>query len=412
MCGIAFVMKKDGRPAIKQLIKAYEKQKSRGQEGFGYVAFTDGEIDDVFRSATETGIYTSLKKLDSKGILFHHRMPTSTPNFKEGAHPIYVSNARLKYDYYVVHNGVIRNDTFLKEKHEKLGYKYTTEMFKEEVWTTRDETYKEKDRVVQFNDSEALAIEVAEAIENGKDSVDAYGSIAFICMQVEKASPDDNVKIINIFFGRNTNPLNLEDNDHFLKLTSEGGRYEITPHTLYGYNMETKKLTIRNCIFGSTFTSGKTWKEGDLVNGEWVPGHYVDDPVKTQQSLLPARRDADDDFDELPGFRARNYEDIETKLDREVIADTGYENDNRDFLDEEKYESCLTGEETLAELKKMQVQGEKLFSDYIADGNEAEANRLFPYIEEIGQAIDDWKFNLAGQVENPPKYNKNGHEKK
>jgi hypothetical protein len=37
-----------------------------------------------------------------------------------------VSNKMLKFDYYVVHNGMISNDEELKKEHEKLGFAYTT----------------------------------------------------------------------------------------------------------------------------------------------------------------------------------------------------------------------------------------------------------------------------------------------
>lgn len=224
MCGLCFVMRKDGRSAIKQILKSYERQKSRGTQGFGYVAFNDGKIDDVARNSTEKGIYTSLNALSSEGVMFHHRIPTSTPNFKEGAHPIHVSSPRLKYDYYVIHNGVISNDDYLKKKHEALGYKYTTEMFKREVWMTRDEEYMETTVVTKYNDSEALAIELAEGIEANSNKIEAYGSIAFICIQATKDTGTNELVINNIYYGRNTNPLMIDENSSYFKLSSENGR--------------------------------------------------------------------------------------------------------------------------------------------------------------------------------------------
>jgi predicted glutamine amidotransferase len=404
-------MRKDGRQAIKQIIKTYEKQKSRGQQGFGYVAFTKGEIEDVSRNATEVGIYKSLKTLESEGVMFHHRIPTSTPNFKEGAHPIHVSNPRLKFDYYVIHNGVITNDDFLKEKHEKLGYVYTTEMLKQERWTTRDEEYVEDTAITKFNDSEALAIELAEGIESNATKIEAYGSIAFICIQADKDDGNNVIKIHNIFYGRNTNPLMIENNNNYLKLSSEGGREDVKAHILFQLNLATGITTERPCDFGSNITAyeyahkGEHFVHGEYKNGEWTEGHWEKD---SPNQKLPVIYDRGDDWDDwTPRKSSKQAEAIleRAKLEKELEAEIeGIRETNLD----DPYEPVLTGEETKAELENIKRNAENAIADYDAKGMVEQSNEIWIILEEVEEALNAIKLDEAldkvDGVQNPPRY--------
>ena len=268
MCGIVLVARKDGRPATKQLLKAFEQQRGRGTQGFGFVAFNSDEINKVGRSAVEAKIKAELRDTKSGAILFHHRMPTSTPNFAEATHPIYVSNPRLKFDYYIAHNGVIHNDTTLKTKHEGLGYSYTTEMRKEERWVTKDKKYSVGASATQFNDSEALAIELAEGIESNADKIEAYGSIAFIGLKADKTTH----KPLELFYGRNTNPLKLDENNTYLRLASEGRGDEVLSHTLFSINLADGSKHQRACQFGNNYATGYNTNEKYNSTG-WFKGH-------------------------------------------------------------------------------------------------------------------------------------------
>ena len=399
MCGLAFIMRKDGVSAVKQLIKTYEKQKTRGQLGFGYLAFTKGDLEAVDRSPNEKEIYKSLKDLKSEAILFHHRLPTSTPNFKEGAHPIYVSNKRLKHDYYVIHNGVISNDDFLKEKHEKLGYEYTTEMLKTEVetWTTRDGVYSEttESKETKYNDSEALAIELVESIEANSNEVKAYGSIAFICIQTTKNDGDNVVKVEKVYYGRNTNPLKIEDNNNFFKLSSEGNGEDIKPHTLYVLNIEANVVMEAKCTFGSDYVANyKTgkWVEGEYKNGKWTAGYWKDDKDEDDDKIdvkklgvhFAGRPDIDEYEDEEYKKRTtRRAEEIEGKLE-----DEGYDDIPEDYL---------TGEETVEELKAMLPQAKKRYDEYLAKGETENADEYWIIIAEVEEALENWAIANAGQ---------------
>lgn len=388
MCGIAFIMRKDGRQALRQLRKVYEKQKGRGTQGFGCVAFTDNRIDNVFRSSKESDIFRDMRDLTSTSILFHHRFPTSTPNFKEASHPIFVSNPRLQFDYYVVHNGVITNDDSLKEKHEKLGYKYTTEMslVKTSIWKTLGEEYQEsKVDDVQYNDSEAMAIELAESIESNDKEVRAYGSMAFICIQCTKKTETQESSIVNIFYGRNTNPLILEDNGMYFKLSSEGNGEEIESHKLFKYNLASNIVFEKECEFGYK----KTWvynvnkdKEDNKTERVDSMGNHWNKDGKFLFNSSVRRDDTDDVLDE---FEIKNvHSDDKTIENYADLSKKDY--DNERYYDD--FESCLTGQETEEELLKMMKKAEDRFDMYESAGMTKLSNAMWSLIEEIEEALE------------------------
>jgi glucosamine 6-phosphate synthetase-like amidotransferase/phosphosugar isomerase protein len=242
MCGLIHVKKYNlEHKAYKSVIKRFEKQKTRGTDGFGFIEIKDGKVIGVQRAKYEKGIMEKLEKSTADEILFHHRIPTSTPNFIEATHPILVSHDKhLKYDYYVIHNGIISNDDDLKEDHEKIGFKYTTEIIQK--WITTGNTYESS----MYNDSESMAIDFCLSLEN-KTSMKAKGSIALIVLQVEKKSR----KAIALYFGRNSgNPLCVEDANEFFAISSESGK-EIDTHILYKYDYKTKKLTSEKYGIGT-----------------------------------------------------------------------------------------------------------------------------------------------------------------
>ncbi len=244
MCGIIHCKKTDpSHKANKTIKKRYYSQKSRGTEGFGFVEIKNGVVIDVYRSETEAGIMKALDKSTADEILFHHRYPTSTPNFVEATHPIKVSHDSFLYDYYVVHNGIITNDERLREKHIKNGFVYTTEIVK--AYITRKSTYSES---AVWNDSEAMAIDFALSIENKKD-MECVGSIALVALQVDKVTN----KVIKLFWGRNNgNPLCMEDSKEMLCLSSQTGE-SIKDDLLFSYDYEKNELTSDKKDIGEYF---------------------------------------------------------------------------------------------------------------------------------------------------------------
>lgn len=218
MCGIVYVQRKDGKSAVKQVLKRYAAQKSRGSEGFGYIGIKQsGNATRENRFMFEHEVKTALENTKLGTILFHHRYPTSTPNVPESAHPIRVSHAELQYDYSVVHNGVISNDEELKEAHEKLGYKYSTEMVLQ-YRTRKGHVFNDG---IQWNDSEGLAIELARNIEGLSDKTDAKGAIAYIVLQIERQSQ----RVVAMYYGTNGgNPLTVTETKEFICIASQGGK--------------------------------------------------------------------------------------------------------------------------------------------------------------------------------------------
>lgn len=263
MCGLIYFHSELARSVAKPILKRYHLQKSRGNEGFGFVSLSlkDKALSYFTRKAEEKDILSCLSTIRNGGtegqetnaILFHHRHPTSTPNFQECAHPICVRNEKLDHIYFLAHNGVIWNPEELKAKHEKDGFKYNTEIKKQTVWKTSEASEYIEDEESQFNDSESLAIEMALYADGKSKTVNMRGSMAFIMIQ---CTPD--MKATKLFWGRNTgSPLFIEKNANHFCLKSEG-KYpdNVLVDKLYCYNYETKEETFEPLEFETAYGNG------------------------------------------------------------------------------------------------------------------------------------------------------------
>lgn len=250
MCGILYVEKLDHSPAHKSLIKRFHHQRARGTEGFGYAPIENGFVKRVERAEKESEIRKVLEKESATAILFHHRWPTSTPNFPDMTHPIVVDNPNLKHVYYLIHNGVISNTKELKKKHDEMGFQYTTDMYKKNVWQTKNERWYNKTHM--HNDSESLAVEVALYIEGKKQAIETTGAAAFICLETLR-----NGKVVKLHWGTNGgNPLMMERKDKkFLALRSTGGGEPAKQNTLYTMDYKTKQISERDVEIGKTYYS-------------------------------------------------------------------------------------------------------------------------------------------------------------
>lgn len=245
MCGIVFVKNNSEKKASKKVFKRYRAQSKRGTQGYGAISIVNGKIKNVYRSEDEAGI-RCIYKDTAPVMLFHHRTPTSTPNLEECTHPIYVSHEELDYDYYLVHNGVISNDTILKTEFEAKGYNYTTKVCS--YYKTKD-GFRPNGKEV-FNDSESLAIDLAIAIDGNEPKTKAQGSIAFVMLQVEK----ENNNVTNVFFGRNDrNPLKLDRQGGNIVIASEGTGEDVIPHKLFRLNIATDEITSRDLDVGLNY---------------------------------------------------------------------------------------------------------------------------------------------------------------
>lgn len=321
MCGIIYFK---GSEANKQVKQQYHNQKARGSQGFGYVSIKNNKLNKEVRTEDDT-IFKSMGKDYSGIILFHHRFPTSTPNFAECAHPIKVSNKNLKYDYYVTHNGIITNADSLRDLHIELGFKYTTEL------TTEWKIKESKQRYIgeiQFNDSEALAIELALYLDGYKDTIKTIGSVAFVGIQTTKEG-----KYIKTFYGRNAgNPLCVKNTKKGTRISSEGGE-NIQPNMLYeiGSNGTTAITALK---------IGEHWNRTEYSYGGYSnpQDRWVDDnddyvvkvipspsggntiglplPPTTQTCIVPSQDDTIDD--DWAGYEIndRLYMQTQVKLDK------------------------------------------------------------------------------------------------
>lgn len=261
-------------PVNFEVIDQLEDQLSRGKEGFGMLRIDKQNKIVIERSTEISKILINIYAQDSNMIILHHRNPTSSENRLSQTHPLFVSNRMLDHDYYVIHNGIVSNADDLKEDHEKSGFKYNT---------VRTTTYYNKE---EYNDSEALAIELALYIEKQSEQIEATGSAAFIVVQTNK----ETGKAENIFFGRKDNPLKLSGRQGEVRLSSEGKGETILENVLYRFNIKSPSLTSSKLDF-VTYKN----KEIDIGrNNNNTNNHNFKDKYKSiDQQSLPIKNDTD-----------------------------------------------------------------------------------------------------------------------
>lgn len=217
-----------GHPVNALVWDQFEKQKSRGVDGFGVF---NGEF--IYKTPKLKKMRQWLRKERNQTdfLMFHHRYPTSTINVSRGAHPFttgdfFVVNAKRKKDrknvrYILEHNGVISNAKALKAEHEKLGIVYQSIL--------EDGT---------FNDSEALLWDFALTMEGKQQEMKAYGGIAFVVAKLV-----DN-ELSHLMFGKNFGrPLKLYKGKEGIIVSSEGPGEDIKEHQLYTYNWKLNRVT-------------------------------------------------------------------------------------------------------------------------------------------------------------------------
>lgn len=236
MCGIiaAFKTGKKKKPVNSFIINQFQDQISRGKEGFGIIRINQKSFE-IDRATEPCKFLLDLYQNPSAMIIAHHRMPTSTANKLSQTHPILVSNSLLTHDYLIVHNGVIYNDEEIKKEHEKLDFKYQTEI---ETTSNYGEYYYRRQN---FNDSEVMAIEMALFIEGKIKGIRTRGSQAFIALQIEKKSQ----KPALVFFGRKDNPLKMLREKNTLSLSSEGLGNQIEESVLYSFKVNDTKMKLQ-----------------------------------------------------------------------------------------------------------------------------------------------------------------------
>lgn len=175
----------------------------------------------MVKTPHEEKILSWLKKYPANEVLFHHRWPTSTANVKNAAHPFSTKDF-FDTQYILVHNGVLWSEDVLFKAHSEIGINYSS-----------------MQPTGEFNDSEALLWDVALYLEGKQEALEANGSIAFICMALNKEHGD------KLYFARNAgSPLNMTFNKKRLMLSSEGKGQSIQPDKLYCYDYATNKMSL------------------------------------------------------------------------------------------------------------------------------------------------------------------------
>ena len=199
MCGIIYAKNLIGNHPVNNLVKIlYQNQKDRGQQGFGFVGLSAKRIG-IYRAISEKGIMKYLSECQYDEIIFHHRFPTSTQNTLKSTHPFVIEMGDKRY--YFVHNGIVQNADEVKEKHSRGGITYSSE------------------EGTDFNDSEALAWEFCLWLEDRQEKIEAEGSMAFICLEVDKRTS----RAQKLYFYRNDAvPLKIYKDETLLLLASEG----------------------------------------------------------------------------------------------------------------------------------------------------------------------------------------------
>jgi len=219
MCGIIYAKNLVDNHSVNNLVKVlYQNQKDRGQQGFGFVGLSTKRIG-IYRATSEKGIMKYLNQFQYDEIIFHHRFPTSSQNTLKSTHPFVIELGDKRY--YFMHNGVIENADELKEKHSRKGIRYSSEEMND------------------FNDSEALAWEFCLWLNSRQQKVEAQGSAAFICLEVDRKTN----RAQKLYFYRNDGaPLKIYKDETLLLLASVGNYPSVKANWLCCWDYQKAQL--------------------------------------------------------------------------------------------------------------------------------------------------------------------------
>jgi predicted glutamine amidotransferase len=364
MCGITYVQRETNLKASKMTYKRFEKQRHRGTQGFGFVGIEkrdDGKfyIETLERSENEKGIKQKLDNAKAPIILFHHRYPTSTENIEEATHPIFVSHlGLLEYDYYVVHNGVITNCDELKKSHEEMGFEYTTKITTRVITETRENIYEKATE--KFNDSEAMAIDLALTIEGKQTAMRSFGNIATVAIAFDRETKE----VKKLYFGRNIgNPLVWEKQKEAFVLSSEGQGDIVPMNILHEYDYVTGETKTKVFEFGKTYS----YKREEPETKKYEKGYYN----SGQQSMgFLGKKQEIEDEDEYDGLA---YDDL---------SDESYDMIYKDAFPYKDVTSV-----TESQYCEMFEEYYKLISSYEANANPKEMKKLRSIIDLLNDKL-------------------------
>ncbi len=220
-------------PVNEDIINQFQDQHTRGRSGFGIITI-DPKTQNITlkRATTEPKFLLDLTLNQSPMIIAHHRIPTASKNLLSQTHPMLIEHESFKFRYLIIHNGIVSDENELKEKHEKLGFKYKTEHI------TQYQNYQSKG----FNDSECIAIELALFIEGQSKTIGTDNHAAFIIIQLNKIED----KATRIFFGRNGGDLTMAKTRGRLRISSVGKGSEIKDKILYSFDIKDTSMQLKS----------------------------------------------------------------------------------------------------------------------------------------------------------------------
>lgn len=385
MCGIiaAFntsAKKNHFESANDFIINQYEEQFSRGTQGFGIIRIDKKMGVQVDRATEPTKFLIDLTIKKSDMIIAHHRTPTSTKNKLDQTHPILVSNKQLKFDYLVIHNGIITNTGALKTKHKELGYNYTTE-YKDTFYSqggyntvTRTYDHGEVNSRIKWNDTESLAVELALFIEGKIDTIENNNNAAFIVVQINKKTQ----KTSAVFFGRNgmASNLNMYKTKGVLRLSSEGIGEEVEENQLFAFNPMFKAMYLTKKPIPFTVPEViKEIPEATTTVTAYIPNLKVD----SQTAITPTNIAKKETTEVDESIRPRGWNTLRTETSKEIIV---FEVDN------------LKGyvEEATKEMEQsVEKENSRDITHIIDDTLDSE-------IEKIGELVTDLKDQLLNRT--------------
>jgi len=190
MCGIIGCVVRKPAVIMKQIKLIYKNQKDRGSDGCGMSIYHShsNKITRVrkqnLKSIFKKEYFNSIKKDDL--VLFHHRLPTSTPNIPECNHPICNEDKSI----HLIHNGWVSNSEEQYERLKTKSHNFETEVIIQKVYRIKDKIYfGEIDSDAEITDSEIL-VHLLEKFSKGNNYLEgikrvirvARGSFTFAFM--------------------------------------------------------------------------------------------------------------------------------------------------------------------------------------------------------------------------------------
>jgi len=391
MCGIIAAFnttteeKSKATDVNEYIINQYQEQYARGTEGYGIIRINKKQEVDIDRACEPTKFLIDLTLKKSEMIIAHHRHPTSTSNRLPQTHPLIINNDKLKYNYLVVHNGIISNDKELREKHLKLGFIYQTECMEGYYATSTKKT-------LRWNDSESISIELALFIENQIKTIRTDNMATFVILQISKKTG----KAEQVFFGRNRfGALKMSKTRGKLRLSSEGEGEEIKANKLYSFKLNDKYLKLSNQDIEFK-TEGKI----ELIKTEKEEEKAIDEDTISkvnENKIAVIKQNQTDKTFESNNENLRPYRSWINYIDDDMVNDQ----DVSPPINQTRYirEACIDIKEALKETNANQIShiiDDKLDDQVTAITELINEFKSIVYTDKLHKDEITWYINQIG----------------